>query len=33
MNNHTRITTLDVLFACCSFAALVLNALPLLGAR
>ena len=33
MNNHTRIHPIDVLFACFSFAALVLNLLPLLGAR
>jgi hypothetical protein len=33
MNNDTRIRLIDVLFACLSFAALVLNLLPLLGAR
>jgi hypothetical protein len=33
MNNDTRIRPIDVLFACFSFAALVLNLLPLLGAR
>ena len=33
MNNDTRVHPIDVLFACLSFAALVLNLLPLLGAR
>jgi len=33
MTNDTRIRPIDLLFACFSFAALVLNLLPLLGAR